>query len=127
MQRVATFFQVYAKLFHEEFNKEFGCTLPSFGGLKIADEEGHVLCLNTSIYNSTRMYEVDSQLMFIIVCSILVQISSRVTAGMKAPCKASEIFYGVPELTEGNNSTRYIDPNLVFKNVEALNLMMSCV
>ena len=65
--RVATFFQVYAKLFHEEFNKEFGCTLPSFGGLKIADEEGHVLCLNTSIYNSTRMYEVDSQLMFIIV------------------------------------------------------------
>ena len=65
--RVATFFQVYAKLFHEEFNKEFGCTLPSFGGLKIADEEGHMLCLNTSIYNSTRMYEVDSQLMFIIV------------------------------------------------------------
>ena len=53
-----TFFQAYTKLFHAEFNKEFGCTLPIFGGLKISSEEGHMLCLNASIYNNTRMYKV---------------------------------------------------------------------
>merc|ERR550517_354859 len=45
--------QAYTKLFHAEFNKEFGCTLPIFGGLKISSEEGHMLCLNASIYNNT--------------------------------------------------------------------------
>ena len=53
-----TFFQAYTKLFHAEFNKEFGCTLPIFGGLKISSEDGHMLCLNASIYNNTRMYKV---------------------------------------------------------------------
>ena len=66
---IAALLQVYMKLFHEEFNREFGCILPCFGGLKISDEEGHTLCLNTSVYNSTRMYEVDSQsLSFIVFC-----------------------------------------------------------
>ena len=55
-----TFFQAYSKLLHAEFNREFGCTLPSYGGLKISDEEGHMLCLNASIYNNTRMYKVAS-------------------------------------------------------------------
>ena len=50
--------KVWTKSFHTEFNRKFGCVLPMFGGLRISDDFGHMLCLNSSIYDNTRLAEV---------------------------------------------------------------------
>ena len=81
--------QDISKSFHDDYISKYGCNIPFFGGLRISNENNHPLCTNTSLYNFDLIYDM----------------MKTISNNMKAPCKASETYYGVPTIEHAENAS----------------------
>ena len=81
--------QEVSESFHDDYISNDGCNIPFFGGLRISNEKKQPLCINTSLYD------------FDMIFDMMKTIQNK----MKAPCKASETYFGVPTIEHVENAT----------------------